>query len=171
VRSVGAEDCSAQRSKMAAVGLLTGACVQSVGTLLGCVCVRVRVCLCVRVCVCVCVCVCGGSATFCTTLLQLNSPYISPIFYRFSEALFLNPIHFCLFTCVQTHFYSLMLIFLTENKTGLREEKRIDVKVTDANDDEDCDEGESCKDNIYYFITGKYFVLCTCTVTDHATVS
>ncbi|XP_021930459.1 protocadherin Fat 4-like isoform X2 [Zootermopsis nevadensis] len=40
----------------------------------------------------------------------------------------------------------------TENKTGLGEEKGIDIKVTDRNDDEDCEEGDVCKDNIYYFI-------------------
>jgi hypothetical protein len=54
------------------------------------------------------------------------------------------------------------MCLLTENKTGLEETKPIEVKVTDPNDDEDCEEEyrSNCKDPIYYFITGKYVTLC-----------
>lgn len=49
------------------------------------------------------------------------------------------------------------LYFLTENVTGLNETRKIDVPVTDLNNNEDCQETEDdCeKDNIYYFIFGE----------------
>jgi len=42
----------------------------------------------------------------------------------------------------------------------LEQRRPIDVAVTDLNNDEECDEGVTCLDDIlYYFIIGKYFTL------------
>ncbi|PNF25389.1 hypothetical protein B7P43_G09776 [Cryptotermes secundus] len=39
----------------------------------------------------------------------------------------------------------------TENVTGLQEKNRIDVEVTDPNNDEDCEEEEECVDDLYFY--------------------
>lgn len=46
----------------------------------------------------------------------------------------------------------------TENEAGLQEKKRIDVEVTDPNNDEDCEEGDVCIDDPYFYfiIDGNY---------------
>jgi hypothetical protein len=50
--------------------------------------------------------------------------------------------------------------FETENETGLQERKRIEVEVQDPNNDDDCEEGDDCTDDLYYyFIFGEYIFL------------
>jgi hypothetical protein len=47
---------------------------------------------------------------------------------------------------------------------GLQEKKRIDVEITDPNNDEDCEEGDQCVDDLYfYFIIGEHISLYICT--------
>jgi hypothetical protein len=93
-----------------------------------------------------------------TVLSPLKSPSISPTSCWFSELVFLNLIHFIILFIYICTCLTLLTDFnlLTENKTGLEEKKQIEVKVTDRNDDEDCEDGDLCTDNIYYFIIGKY---------------
>jgi hypothetical protein len=75
----------------------------------------------------------------------------------------LNNLNSIISLLIRVYVIALLFInfyFKTENAVGLQERKRIEVEVQDPNNDDDCEEGDDCTDDLYYyFIIGEYIFL------------